>query len=136
MAAGRRRTKAVAPQELLGVRKTSGAAAAALPRPNSEVPRRAPGTPGMRCLAYPDLDLQLLGRVLGLSSTYVGRILNGRSRPSMRVAQEIAELMGWTIDQVNRLYNPKKNPKVSPPDEESIHAKSRNNRKRKRRAAS
>ena len=112
-----------------------------LPQPSGEIPRRAPGTPGMRCLAYPDLDLQLLGRVLGLSSTYVGRILNGRSRPSMHVAQEIAELMGWTIDQVNGLsidlYKARPNrPKPPLPDEESIHAKSRNSRKRKRRTAS
>lgn len=74
-------------------------------QPSASVPQRAPGTRGRRCASYPDMDLRRIGKFLGISSTYVGRILNGHSRPSMGVAQKFAKLMGWTLDQVNGLYN-------------------------------
>jgi transcriptional regulator with XRE-family HTH domain len=92
------------------------AARAAALKPSVLVPRRAPGTSGRHPPNYPDLNFQALGAALGLSPTYVGRILNGVSRPSMPVAERLAALMGWSIDQINQLYNEKR----------KSHGKSRN----------
>jgi len=75
-------------------------------------PRRAPGISGRRPTKYPELSFQVLSRTLGLNSTYVGRVLNGVSRPSMQVAERLAALMGWSLDQVNALYKGNK-PKPS-----------------------
>ena len=104
-------------------------------QPSNPVPQRAPGTRGRRCASYPDVDLRRIGKSIGISSTYAGRILNGHSRPSMGVAQKVAKLMGWTLDQVNGLYQPKPKTNTLPPDEESFHGKSRNSRERKQRAS-
>jgi hypothetical protein len=92
------------------------------PEPSTLVPRRAPGTSGRRPPNYPDLNFQALGRALRISPTYVGRILNGVSRPSMPVAERLGALMGWTIDQVNQLYD--RNRKSL--RRTKVHGKSRN----------
>lgn len=86
-------------------RSTSDAGPAQEPLNSSAlISRRAPGSVGRRPPNYPDLNFQTIGEALNISPTYVGRILNGVSQPSMRVAERLAALMGWSIDQVNGLY--------------------------------
>jgi hypothetical protein len=75
--------------------------------PSPLVPRRAPARGGRRPPYYPDLNFGEIGRTLGLSGTYVGRVLNGFARPSLDVAVRLAALMGWTVEQVNALYGSK-----------------------------
>lgn len=75
---------------------------------SATVPRRAAGTRGCKPPNYPDLNFQQIGAALRISPTYVGRILNGVSQPSMRVAERMAAYMGWSIDQLNALYKRKK----------------------------
>lgn len=101
-------------------------------KPSALVPRRAQGTSGRRPPNYPDLNFQAIGAALKLSPTYVGRILNGVSRPSMPVAERLAALMGWTIDEVNRLYgnNPKHQVLKKKSKGAAVHAKSRNGSER------
>lgn len=76
-------------------------------KPSALVPRRLIGAPsnrGRRSPNYPNLNFQAIGRALGVAGTYVGRILNGRSRPSLRIAEKLAGYMGCSIDQINALY--------------------------------
>jgi transcriptional regulator with XRE-family HTH domain len=100
------------------------------PAPSALVPRRTPGTSGRRPPNYPDLNFQAIGAALGISPTHVGRILNGVSRPSMRVAERLAVLMGWSIDQINKLYNRKQAVQALPSalSEENQNAKNRKDR--------
>jgi transcriptional regulator with XRE-family HTH domain len=99
-------------------------------KPSKLVPRRSPSVRGRKPARYADLNYQAIGAALGLSPTYVGRILNGHNKPSMAVAERLAALMGWTLDQVAALKSPApaKKPKSDP---EVPNAKSRNRRKRK-----
>lgn len=75
--------------------------------PSDLVPRRIVGSVGRKPPKYPELNFQVVGPAIGISPTYVGRILNGISRPSMQVAEKLSAYMGWTLDQVNGLYKPK-----------------------------
>jgi hypothetical protein len=105
----------------------------AAPVPSAIVPRRGVKA-GRRPNAYPDLDYQVVSAALGVHPTWLGRVLNGRFRPSMEMASKLAAYMGWTLDQVNAFYEPK--PKVTKPKGKVPNAASRNNRasssKRKR----
>ena len=92
------------------------------PVPSAIVPRRGVKA-GRRPNAYPDLDYQVVSAALGVHPTWLGRVLNGRFRPSMQMASKLAAYMGWTLDQVNAFYKPK--PKVK---KKETNAKSRNNR--------
>ena len=79
---------------------------AASPVPSAIVPRRGVKA-GRRPNAYPDLDYQVVSAALGVHPTWLGRVLNGRFRPSMEMASKLAAYMGWTLDQVNAFYRPK-----------------------------
>jgi len=79
------------------------------PVPSAIVPRRGVKA-GRRPNAYPDLDYQVVSAALGVHPTWLGRVLNGRFRPSMEMASKLAAYMGWSLDQVNGFYKPK--PKV------------------------
>jgi Helix-turn-helix len=68
------------------------------------VPRRIDGTQGRRPPNYPDLNFRTIGRVIGVSGTFVGRIMNGRARASLKTAQKLAGYLGWTLDRVAGLY--------------------------------
>lgn len=72
--------------------------------PSPLVPRRAKGVMGPKPRNYPDLNFQALGHALDVNPTYVGRIMNGVKRPSLKFAQRLAAYMGWTLDQVVGLY--------------------------------
>ncbi len=120
----------------LGKPETTGnRLAAQAPVPSAIVPRRGVKA-GRRPNAYPDLDYQVVSAALGVHPTWLGRVLNGRFRPSMEMASKLAAYMGWTLDQVNAFYKPK--PKVKTKqkitDEGFVgskgkpHAASRNNR--------
>ena len=101
------------------------------PAPSAIVPRRGVKA-GRRPNAYPDLDYQVVSAALGVHPTWLGRVLNGRFRPSMEMASKLAAYMGWSMDQVNAFYKPK--PKVKS-QKGKPNAASRNNRsiaKRKR----
>jgi len=101
-----------------------------VPAPSKIVPRRAISARGAKPRLFQDLNYQVLGQALGISPTYVGRIMNGHNKPSMAVAERLAALMGWTLDQVALLYQARKKTKTkSEPEVEN--AKSRNRRKRK-----
>jgi len=80
------------------------------PVPSAIVPRRGVKA-GRRPNAYPDLDYQVVSAALGVHPTWLGRVLNGRFRPSMQMASKLAAYMGWTLDQVNAFYKPKPKPK-------------------------
>jgi hypothetical protein len=97
------------------------AAATNQPVPGPLFPLRRPGTAGQRSKSFPQISLQILGRQVGIDPTYAGRIMNGRVRPSMAVAERLAAIMGWTLDQVNALYQ-------GPREERVVNAKSRNQR--------
>src|SRR5579872_6916697 len=73
-------------------------------RPSPLVPRRSKSTCGRKSPSFPDLNLGLAAKALGISTTWLGRILNGVHRPSMELAGKLAGYMGWTVDQVNSLY--------------------------------
>ena len=96
----------------------------AAPVPSAIVPRRGVKA-GRRPNAYPELDYQVVSAALGVHPTWLGRVLNGRFRPSMQMASKLAAYMGWTLDQVNAFYKPK--PKATKPKGKP-NAKSRNNR--------
>jgi integrase len=68
------------------------------------VPRRGVKA-GRRPNAFPDLDYHVISAKLGVHPTWLGRVLNGRFRPSMEMASKLAALMGWSIDQVNGFYH-------------------------------
>jgi site-specific recombinase XerD len=72
--------------------------------PSPNVPRRGVKA-GRRPNAYPDLNYRVVSAALGVQPSYLGRVLNGRSRPSMEMASKLAALMGWTLDQVNGFYD-------------------------------
>lgn len=99
----------------------------ASPIPSAIVPRRGIKA-GRRPNAYPELDYQVVSAALEVHPTWLGRVLNGRFRPSMQMASKLAAYMGWTLDQVNAFYRPKlktTKPKVS---KGKPNAASRNNR--------
>lgn len=75
-----------------------------MPEISKLVPRRASSARGRKPRSYPDLNYQTLGRSIGISATWLGRIMNGLTRPSMPVAQKLAGVLGWSIDQVAKLY--------------------------------
>lgn len=75
-----------------------------MPTISKLVPRRATSARGQKPRNYPELNFQALSASLGITPTYVGRIMNGVSRPSMSVARRLANLLGWTLDQVDQLY--------------------------------
>ena len=83
----------------------------AAPVPSAIVPRRGVKA-GRRPNAYPELDYQVVSAALGVHPTWLGRVLNGRFRPSMQMASKLAAYMGWTLDQVNAFYKPKPKPKA------------------------
>jgi hypothetical protein len=60
--------------------------------------------------------------------------MNGVSQPSMKVAQRLAALMGWSLDQVNALYESKRplNNEETSKGRSNSNAKSRNSRTRSR----
>ena len=101
----------------------------AAPVPSAIVPRRGVKA-GRRPNAYPELDYQVVSAALGVHPTWLGRVLNGRFRPSMEMASKLAAYMGWTLDQVNAFYKPKPKLKVSKPkvSKGKSNAASRNNR--------
>ena len=71
------------------------------------VPRRRPGTQGRRAPNYPDLNFRRIAEAIGISSTFLGRIMNGRVRASIGTAQKLAAYLGWPLDQVAALYEDK-----------------------------
>ena len=95
------------------------------PVPSAIVPRRGVKA-GRRPNAYPDLDYQVVSAALGVHPTWLGRVLNGRFRPSMEMASKLAAYMGWSMDQVNAFYKPKV--KLSKLSKGKPNAASRNNR--------
>jgi len=101
------------------------------PEPSAIVPRRGIKA-GRRPNAYPDLDYQVVSAALGVHPTWLGRVLNGRFRPSMQMASKLAAYMGWTLDQVNAFYKPKPKQKQKPAaakaKRKETNAASRNNR--------
>jgi plasmid maintenance system antidote protein VapI len=103
-----------------------------LPQPDVSplVPRRSADTQGRRPLNFPNLNYQVVGAAIGVSSTFIGRILNGRSRCSMSVAHKLAAYLGWSLDQIAALYKPKPKPKVEKQKqtEKESNGKSRNSR--------
>lgn len=68
------------------------------------VPRRRPGTQGRRAPNYPDLNFRRIAEAIGISATFLGRIMNGRVRASIDTAQRLAAYLGWPLDQVAALY--------------------------------
>jgi transcriptional regulator with XRE-family HTH domain len=56
--------------------------------------------------AYRDINLESAARTLGISASYLGRILYGQKRPSLEIAGRIGGLFGWSLDQVNSLFKP------------------------------
>jgi DNA-binding XRE family transcriptional regulator len=95
------------------------AKASTTPEPSALVPRLHLRGGGRKPPNYPTLNFQKLAPMIGVSPTWLGRILNGRFRPSLQVAARIAQVMGWTIEQVSALYKEK-------PEGEKADAKSRN----------
>jgi len=69
-------------------------------------PRRDLSQVGRKPKNYPDLDFQQLASILHITPTFLGRIMNGVSRPSLDVAGRLAVLLGWSIDAVSALYKP------------------------------
>jgi len=99
-----------------------------LPAVSTDVPRRRPGSKGVRSHRFPDLNYQVIADVLGVNSTYLGRVLNGYFRPSMPLAAKIAAYFDWSIDNVNNLYvlTQKENQASQASREEQTHAESAN----------
>lgn len=73
-----------------------------------KVPRRTTGVSGARPPNFPDLNWQVVGRAIGASPTWIGRIMNGTHRPSMDLAVKLSAYLGITLDQINSLYRPKR----------------------------
>jgi transcriptional regulator with XRE-family HTH domain len=71
------------------------------------VPRRAPGTQGRRAPNYPDLNFRRIAEAIGVSSTFLGRVMNGRARASIATAQKLAAYLDWPLDRVAGLYGSK-----------------------------
>ena len=71
------------------------------------VPTRTFGTRGPEPKNYPNLNFSAIGRDLSVSHNYIGRVLNGHVRPSMRMAGKISASLGITIDDINRMYREK-----------------------------
>ena len=105
----------------------TSAAVAQAPVPSAIVPRRGVKA-GRRPNAYPDLDYQVVSAALGVHPTWLGRVLNGRFRPSMEMASKLAAYMGWTLDQVNAFYKPKPKATEQKLKGKVSNAASRNNR--------
>src|ERR1019366_7756175 len=68
------------------------------------VPRRADGTQGRRPPGWPDLNFRRMASDLGLSSTFVGRVMNGRVRTSVATAEKLSVYLGWPMERVAALY--------------------------------
>lgn len=69
-------------------------------------PHRRNGTAGKRSQSFPELNLHRLSRDVGIHPSHASRIMNGKVRPSMQVAERIAVCMDWTMEQVAGLYQP------------------------------
>lgn len=46
-----------------------------------------------------------LSRVTGIDMAHISRICNGKARPSLRLATQIAEYLGITVEQLNELLD-------------------------------
>jgi DNA-binding XRE family transcriptional regulator len=68
------------------------------------VPRRIDGTQGRRPPNYPDLNFRTIARAVGVASTFIGRIMNGRARASLKTATKLAAFLGWPLERVAGLY--------------------------------
>jgi hypothetical protein len=62
---------------------------------------------------YPDLNLSAIAAICHVTPTHLSRILNGLMRPSVVLAERIAAVLGWPIQQVLELYHayPREQPK-------------------------
>jgi len=111
------------------------------PEVSALAPRRHAGTRGQKSPSFPELNLTMIARTLGIAPSWLGRILNGQVRPSMELAERIAAVLGWSgVDQVNRLYKHKPKPETKETKEtkepetkdELLNAQSRDEHRRTR----
>lgn len=55
---------------------------------------------GARSVARPDLCLQTLASKLEIDPSHLGRILRGKAKPSLRLAEKLAGALGQTVDEL------------------------------------
>jgi transcriptional regulator with XRE-family HTH domain len=66
----------------------------------SLVLKRPQGTSGRRSRLYPELNLRELAHRAEVDPSYFGRVLSGKQRPSLPVAQRIAAVLGVPIEEI------------------------------------
>lgn len=62
---------------------------------------KPPKTPGRRCDRFPDLSVQKLARLLGISRTQTSRILAGDSQPSLETAVMMSKALGVPVEAIH-----------------------------------
>lgn len=55
---------------------------------------------GARSTARPDLCLRELAAKISIHPSHLGRILRGKAKPSLTVAQNLAGELGQTVDEL------------------------------------
>jgi len=103
----RRASELVANKPKSEVSGATDKGANSMPDVSPLVPRRGSGVQGRHPPNYPDLNFHVIAPAFGVSSTFLGRVLNGRMRPSMEVAQKLAAYLGWPLERVATLYKDK-----------------------------
>ena len=76
-------------------------------KPNLKISRLVPrrdGGQGRFPVKFPDLSWQSIADAMDTSPEWICRIMNGRARPSMRLAIRLSAYLGITLEQLNGLY--------------------------------
>ena len=68
-------------------------------------PASGRGRPNKR---FPGLHIQQASEAIGVSNTYLSRILNGHETPGRITAQAIADQFGWSLNDVYRIPKARK----------------------------
>ena len=88
----------------MALRPSKAASAKAVPQPGPELVIRIPPKGGawVDRAACPQVDLGATAANLGTSGSHLSYVINGRRRPSMRLAQRIAAMLGLSLDDIGR----------------------------------
>jgi len=61
-------------------------------------------TRGRRSRLFPDVNISATAAKLGVTKSHLAKVLSGENRPSVELAQKIAEALGVEITYVLALY--------------------------------
>lgn len=78
------------------------------PRRGDDAVLHTPDTRGRRSVRYPDVNITKTARALEITKSHLGKILAGDNRPSLVLAEKLADALGVSISDVIALYRNKR----------------------------